>query len=230
MNNFFKYLHSSIGKKQVVATTGLLLVFFVLGHLAGNLFIYGGPKAFNGYAEVLAHLRPGLYLVEFGLSWIFLIHIYFTVLVVIENLHARGQKYAVSKPVGERSFATRLMPYTGTYILIFLVWHLLDFTFIDHNGPRSILPNGISFGLYGVVYNSFINPWHSLGYIAAMCCLGFHLAHGIQSFFQTFGFDRSQNEFIIKNISNFLGIAIAFGYSTIPILVMLHHAKYFSAM
>jgi len=224
------YLKSSIGKKQVVATTGLLLVLFVIGHLAGNLFFYGGPNAFNAYAEKLAHLRPGLYVVEFGLLWIFLVHIYFTALIVTENIRTRGQNYAVSKAVGARSLATRIMPYTGTYILIFVVWHLLDFTFIDKTGPRSMMPNGIDFGLYGVVYNSFVSPWHSFGYIAAMGCLGFHLAHGIQSFFQTFGFNQPRHTPMIQNVSNFLGIAIAFGYSTIPILVMLHHARYFGAI
>ena len=67
------YLKSSIGKKQIVATTGLLLVGFILGHLAGNFFIYLGPEAFNGYAKKLAGLRPGLYLVEVGLFVVFVI-------------------------------------------------------------------------------------------------------------------------------------------------------------
>src|SRR5437762_707474 len=116
---FLKYFNSSIGRKQIVAFTGLLLILFLIGHLAGNLLIYGGPQLYNTYAEKLAGLRPGLYLIEFGLLAVFVIHMWVTALLVFENIQARGTGYAVSRPVGERSWATRLMPYTGTYILIF---------------------------------------------------------------------------------------------------------------
>ena len=226
MNEFAKHLSSSIGKKQIVAATGLLLILFVIGHLAGNLFIYGGPEAFNGYAEKLRHLRPFLYFIEYGLLFVFLIHIYFTVWVVLENIQARGQNYAVAKAVGERSLATRLMPYTGTFLLAFIIWHLLDFTFIDQNGPRSFMPDGTQLGLYAIVYNSLCNPYHSLGYVLAMGCLGLHLAHGIQSFFQTYGFNHPRYTPIVQKLSNVLGYLIAFGYSTIPIYVLLDAVKY----
>ncbi len=225
MPPLFSYINSSIGKKQIVATTGLLLILYIVVHLAGNLFIFAGPNVFNGYAHKLHSLRPFLYVIELGLAGVFLIHIYFTYLVVLENLHARSQKYAVSKDVGERSFSTRIMPYTGTFLFAFLVWHLMDFTFVDHEGPRSIL-NGISFGVYGVVYNSLRNPLHSLGYIIAMGCLGFHLSHGIQSFFQTYGYHHERFTPMMKYVSKFLGLIIAFGYSLIPILILLHSARY----
>ncbi len=218
-----QYLNSSIGKKQIVAVTGLLLIGFVLGHLAGNLLIYGGPDLYNAYAKKLASLRPGLYLIEFGLLGIFVAHMYVTALLVIENIQARGQaRYSVSRPVGERSWATRLMPYTGTFLLAFIIWHLLDFTFVDHHGPGSIV-RGKELALYGVVYNAFADPWHSLLYVLAMFCLGLHLSHGIQSCFQTFGCIPSSREAVIAKISNGLGFLIAAAYSSLPIYVFFHN-------
>lgn len=211
---------SSIGKKQVVATTGLLLIIFLIGHLAGNLFIYAGPETFNNYAKKLAGLRPFLYLIEIPLAAVFLIHIYITLLLVLENFRARDKRYAVSRAVGQRSLATRLMPYTGTIVFLFVIWHLLDFTFSDHHGPRAIMPDGRDLGLYGVVYNSFTSPWHSFGYIVAMMAIGFHLAHGIQSFFQTFGVNHPVYTVMIQNTSNALGILMAVAYSSIPVYVL----------
>ena len=225
MNQFTGYLNSSIGKKQIVATTGLLLIIFLLGHLAGNLFIYGGPGAYNHYAKTLNSFHPFLYVIEYGLLVVFLIHIYFTALVVFENIQARGGRYTVYKSVGERSWATRLMPYTGTYVLGFVIWHVLDFTFIDHNGPRSVMPDGVGRELYGVVYNAFMDPLHSLLYIIAMLCLGLHLAHGIQSFFQTYGLSQDRLP-AIKKISNLAALIIALAYSSIPVYVLVDSLKY----
>lgn len=216
-----QYWTSSIGKKQVVASTGLLLILFVIGHLAGNLLIYLGPEAFNGYAEKLRHLRPGLYVVEVGLLAVFVVHMWFTALVVMENYAARPVRYSVNAAVGERSWGARLMPYTGTVILAFVIWHLLDFTFIDHDGPRSVLSDGKSYHLYGVVYNAFSDPLHSAFYVIAMAAVGFHLSHGIQSFAQTFGFSHPTLTPIIKRMSAALGVIIAVAYSSIPVYVLL---------
>ena len=215
MTNLSAYLKSSIGKKQIVAATGLMLILFVLGHLAGNLLIYLGPEAFNNYAKKLASLRPGLYFIEIGLFLVFLTHIYLTALIVLENVRARSIRYQVYGDSKKRSLATRLMPFTGTYILGFVIWHLLDFTFIDKHGPRAILPDGNDYGLYGVVFNAFADPIHSLFYIIAMMCLGLHLAHGIYSFAQTFGFNQS----LAKKISGSVALFISVAYSSIPVYV-----------
>lgn len=225
MSNVSNLKPSSICKKQIVAATGLILNLFVVGHLAGNLFILGGPDAFNGYAKKLAHLRPGLYVIEFGLAWIFLVHLYTTALLVLENIKARGTPYAVAQDVGSRSIATKLMPYTGSVIFAFVLWHLMDFTFIDHDGPRSVL-NGQSYGLFGVVINSFKDPVHSLLYILAMLAVGMHLSHGIQSFFQTYGFNHPTYTPMIKKFSETVAFVVAAGYIWIPIAVMNNVIKF----
>ncbi len=212
---------SSIEKKQIVATTGLILIGFVAGHLAGNLFIYLGPEAFNGYAKKLAGLRPGLYLVEAVLSVLLIIHLWLTSLLAAENFKARPVRYRVAKDAGDRSLAARLMPLTGTVIILFVIWHLKDFTFSDHHGARSILSDGQSYGLYGVVYNSFLDPLHCLLYVLAMVAVGFHLTHGIQSFVQTFGFYHPKYTPVVRTISKALGLLVAVAYSSIPVGIQL---------
>ncbi|PIW64848.1 MAG: succinate dehydrogenase/fumarate reductase cytochrome b subunit [Candidatus Omnitrophica bacterium CG12_big_fil_rev_8_21_14_0_65_50_5] len=215
------YIQSSIGRKQIVAVTGLSLILFVAGHLAGNLFFYGGPKAFNAYAQKLAHLRPGLYLVEIALAFVFLAHIYFTYTLVMENIQARPQHYYIQNPKGKRSLATRLMPFTGTILFAFVIWHLLDFTFIDHYGLKSFLADGKSYGLYGVVYNAFANVGHSLFYIVAMFCLGFHLYHGVDSVVQTFGWRDEAWVPVLRKVAFTLSAVVALGFSSIPVYVLL---------
>mgnify|MGYP001594144377 CR=1 FL=1 len=212
---------SSIGKKQIIAVTGLLLILFLIGHLVGNLLIYGGPAVFNGYAAMLAKARPVVFIIEMALLAVFIIHILVTLWLVLENIKAAGvPRYAVKKTRGQRSWATQLRVYTGLFLIAFVVWHLFDFTLSDHAGPRSIMAHK-SLGLYGVVYNSFLNPIHSLLYIIAMACLGLHLAHGVQSLMQTFGCNHPKYTPMVHAVSNLFGVAIAVGFGSIPIYVLI---------
>lgn len=222
-----KYLNSSIGRKQVVAATGLMLILFVVGHLAGNLTFFFGPKLFNAYAHKLAHLRPGLYLIEGGLLFVFLIHIYFTVLLVHDNIRSRPIDYEVKKSTEQRSLATRLMPLSGVIVFLFVIWHLIDFTFADKNGAQSYLGNApINYELYGVVYNAFKNPLHSALYIIAMWAIGMHLSHGIESFSQTFGIKNLENALLIQRISNTAAVLVAGTFSLIPVYVLFFAPVY----
>ncbi len=213
---------TSLNKKQIVAITGLLLILFVTGHLIGNLLFYLGPEVYNAYADKLKHLRPGLYVVEIALAWIFLVHIYFTAMVVHENIKARPIKYEIYKASPQRSFATRIMPFTGFYLFTFLIKHLLDFTFTNHEGMRSVLADGNNYGIYGLVYNTFSDPIYSLFYIGAMFCLGFHLSHGVDSVIQTFGLKDNKCATMIQKFSNAFGLFIALAYSSIPVYVLLN--------
>src|SRR3989338_7855927 len=175
MNSLKQYLSSSIGRKQIVAVTSLALILFVIAHLAGNLFIFLGPQAFNNNAAKLASLRPALYIAEVCLLILFIIHMIFTAILVVENRQARKKRYAIQPPINEtsRSWSTRLMPCTGSVILIFIITHLLDFTFANHTGSNSIIA-GEFLGLYGVVVNAFRSVLHSAYYIIAMFCVSSH--------------------------------------------------------
>ena len=223
MDEILKYFKSSIGKKQVVAATGLALILFVVAHLAGNLIVYLGPDAFNAYAKKLAGLRPGLYFAEVGLAGVFLIHMWFTALIVLENINARPKRYSVMHVSEKRSVAAQLMPYTGTIVLAFVIWHLLDFTFIDKHGIRSVMMNGQSYGLYGVLHTSFANPVHSCLYIIAMAAVGLHLSHGVQSFCQTFGFGSPKFTPVIRCFSDWFALLVFIAYGTLPVYIMFNY-------
>ena len=207
-----------------MAVTGLLLVGFLIAHLAGNLFIYGGAGAYNKYAETLHSVGPALWLLEIGLLLLFLVHIVFTVTLVLENWRARGTAYAVNPQDQTRSWTTRTMPYTGTFLLVYICFHLYDYhpIFKDHEGPASIL-NGVNQGLYGLVCHSFLNPVRSGFYLIAMGVLGFHLAHGISSLFQTCGIVSPERMPVIHRISLVIGIFFAMAFGSIPIYVLIQY-------
>ncbi len=213
---------SSITKKQTVAITGLLLVLFIIAHLGGNLLIYGGPHVLNTYSQKLHSMSILLWGMRLGLLAVFLIHVTVTYLLVVENIKARGglNRYAVDKPVGNRSFTARLMPYSGAYLFGFVIWHLKDFTLIDHHGARSFI-HGASQGVYGVVFNSFIDPLHGLLYIIAVCFLGLHLCHGVESYFQTMGTHSTKCKQTIVKLSNYFTFLVVVGYSSVPVYVYL---------
>lgn len=217
----FRHYQTSIGRKQLVATTGLLLILFICGHLVGNLLFFGGPDLYNGYAAFLAHLRPGLYIIEAILALIFLSHIFITYFLVYKNICARPVGYKIMTPKADRSFAAQIMPYTGSIILAFIIYHLWDFTFTVHEGAQSILRDGKNYGLYGLVYNCFSDWVHSTFYIIAMACIGFHLSHGVESLCQTYGFNHPKYAGKVRFASNLFGIVVGWGFSAIPVYVLI---------
>lgn len=210
------YLTSSVGRKQIIAVTGLGLVLFIIAHLSGNLLIFAGPEAFNAYAKKLHSLGPLLYVARAGLIAMFGAHILFTIMLIRENRKARGQQYAVQKDAPGRSFATKTIRYSGPLLALFLLMHLSDFTW---NVPwiGSGAEFSASLGLFAKVANSFLNPIRSAIYILAMVAIGLHLSHGIQSVFQTMGLTNVEKMKKIKQVSLTLGLVIAVGFASIPV-------------
>jgi succinate dehydrogenase / fumarate reductase cytochrome b subunit len=215
------YFSSSIGRKQVVAVSGLLLVLFLIMHLTGNLLLYKGPEAFNAYAAFLESLGAFKIAARVGLVALFVIHVVFTALLVIGNRRARGgQGYVVDRAVGKRSLATRLMPYTGTFVLAYLIFHIFDYTLADHHTIKSVV-DGVNLGLYGLVVNSFKSPIRVAFYVLGMIGIGFHLIHAVQSVVQTFGFNHPIYTPLIRRVSTVMGVAIAVGFASIPLYLFL---------
>ena len=210
---------SSIAKKQIVAITGFLLILFIFTHLGGNLFIYAGPDVLNSYAHKLHSVGPLLLIPRFLLLSIFLVHIVVIHILVIQNIKARGglKRYAIDQAVGKRTLSERMILWSGIYILVFVVFHILDFACCDIQGPRSFLYDK-SYGLYGVVFNSFTNPVHGFLYIVAVWFLGIHLSHGAKSIIQTSGF-RPRWAHMFQKFSDYFALTMAFGFSSIPIYV-----------
>ena len=215
------YLKSSVGRKQIVAITGLALVLFLIAHLAGNLLIFKGPTAFNNYAAGLKSLGALLWVARLGLLATFVIHIATTTSLVIENIKARGGRYSRDTHGGSRSFVTRIMPYTGTILLVYVITHLLDYTLVDHNTVNTMIGH-LDQGIYGMVVNSFqMSMARVLWYIVAMACVGFHLAHGFQSVFRSFGYYHTTFTPVLNGLSTTIGVLIFAGFSSIPVYVYL---------
>lgn len=219
-----RILGSSIFRKQVIALTGLGMVGFVVFHLGGNLLIYAGPEAFNAYSKKLHDLGWLLWVARFGLIAAFVVHVWLTVSLWRENNARRPQGYVGGTPKGDRSFATYTMRYTGVLIAVFLLLHLYDFTFRGKDGPLSVVASvdpAESLGLFGLVWNSFHVWWRVPIYVLAVAGVGLHLAHAIQSVFQTFGFNHDRFTFWVKVLSVAIGIIVGAGFALIPIYVML---------
>ncbi|MFO0925429.1 MAG: succinate dehydrogenase cytochrome b subunit [Gemmataceae bacterium] len=127
MTLMLRPVRSSLGKKYVVAITGLLLMLFVLGHMAGNLLLFAGPEAINAYAEKLKSTGALLWVIRAALLTIFVVHIGITIRLTMENRIARPTKYVYERTM-EASWASRHMFLTGLVILAFVVYHLAHFT------------------------------------------------------------------------------------------------------
>ncbi|MBA4030170.1 MAG: succinate dehydrogenase [Planctomyces sp.] len=211
-----RLLNSSIGRKFVMGVTGLLLCGFLVGHLAGNLLLFKGEQDFNEYAEWIHHQKV-LPLVELGLLLLFLAHIYLAFVTTIENRKARKQRYAV-KESKQHDLALPIpahnwMFISGSIILAFLLLHMVDL--------RVGIRPGINYEAtaFSITVQALSNPISRIAYIVGPIILGFHLAHGFASAFQSLGLNHPKYNGIIHTVSIAFGIAIGAGFASLPILV-----------
>jgi succinate dehydrogenase / fumarate reductase, cytochrome b subunit len=209
MNWLIQTLQSSIGKKMLMALTGLGFIGFLAGHLAGNLTIYGGSDPFNAYAEHLHALGPLVRAAEMGLLLMALIHVTTGLILFLQNLNARPQCYRVNKSAGGRSLGSRTMPYTGVLILGFAVFHLLSFHFVDKSNTT----------IFEIVSAAFQDPIYIAIYVAAMLTVAVHVSHGFWSAFQTLGMNHGKYMPIISTAGLVFAIVVGIGFGCIPIFI-----------
>ena len=216
------WLFSSIGKKTIVAVTGVALVAFVIGHLIGNFTIFFGPDAINTYGAKLHSLGPILWLIRAALLGILVAHIYFTMLLWKENHAARPKKYIASNPVGTTVFA-RTMRLSGLIVLAFIVFHLAHFTvrIIDPSYAKMVtmLDGQQVHDVYKMVVVGFSSGPIVLIYIVGLFLLTFHLSHGIGSLFQTLGVTNRRIRHTYELAGRGLAWALYFGYISIPVSI-----------
>ena len=208
---------SSIGRKIIVALTGLALVLFLAGHLTGNLLIYAGPDAFNEYAHFLHTFLHGMgvWIARIGLLVCLILHVWFTILLTKENKAARP-KYAHDATV-QAPKSSRMMIWSGLTILAFIVYHLLHFTIrIDSN-----LAKMGETSPWHMVIEGFQNPLVVIFYVIAMTLLCSHLSHGVASIFQTLGLRSKKTAGPIKFISKAYAVIVYLGFISIPLAVLL---------
>jgi succinate dehydrogenase / fumarate reductase cytochrome b subunit len=217
----FRLWGSTVGKKIVMALSGIVLIAFVLGHMLGNLKVYQGRESFNHYAEGLRTFGApflgygqALWLVRIILLGAVLVHI-----LAAAQLTLRSRK---ARPIGYRrydgdmvfSYASRTMVWGGVVILAFVIYHLMHLTF--GNAHPRFLP--------GDAYHNFVSGFQSwpvsLAYIAAMIPLGFHLYHGFWSMLQTLGAERHWFGRSRRRTAAALALVIVAGNVSFPLAVL----------
>ena len=211
MNWFIQTLWSSVGKKLMMAVTGLAFCGFLAGHLAGNLTIYGGKDAFNSYAEHLHSLGPLITLMEWGLLIFAVIHICTGLTLFYQNFQARPGRYVVKKRAGGRTIGSATMPYTGVVLLVFVILHLINFHFVDKTDVT----------IYQIVSQTFESPIYVIIYILAVIVAAIHVSHGFWSAFQTIGANHPKYMPLIMLLSVVFSLAVGFGFGLLPIYISM---------
>jgi succinate dehydrogenase / fumarate reductase cytochrome b subunit len=213
MNWLIAALGSSVGKKLMMALTGLAFIGFLAAHLAGNLTIYGGKGAFNDYAEKLQSLGPLLHLFRAGLIAFALVHILTGLYLFLLNRRARPVGYRVQASAGGRTLSSRTMPYTGIVNLAFVVYHLFHFTFVDKSATT----------VFDMVAAAFNRPAIMLLYAALMIVVALHVRHGFWSAFQTLGVNHPKWMPAVTTASIAAGFVVALGFGLLPLVVALRY-------
>jgi len=210
MNWLIWSLICSIGKKVLMALTGLMFCVFVAVHLLGNLSIYGGRDYFTAYAEHLHAFGILVNVAEMGLLVFAVLHISLGAILFFENLRARPNRYVMKKSAGGRTISSTIMPYTGLYVLMFVVMHLLTFHFVEHTPQNTIQ----------LVASVFSKPIYVIFYVFSMVVVGFHVKHGLWSAFQTIGANHPKYMPFIRGASLIFSLAVGVGFGSIPVFIM----------
>jgi succinate dehydrogenase / fumarate reductase cytochrome b subunit len=223
---FSSFYRSSVGKKMIVAVTGVVLIAFVVGHLLGNLQIFLGPDWINSYAEHLRALGPLLWAIRVFLLVNVLLHILYTISLAIENRLARPVQYERKDNV-KATFASRYMAMSGLVVLVFILYHLAHFT-VRVTDPRFLLLKADPlnrYDVYSMMVYGFQNIFVSGFYILGMFLLALHLSHGTSSFFQSLGLNDKKLTPRLALAGRIFAWLIFVGYTSIPVAVLLHLVK-----
>lgn len=220
-----RFYASSIGKKLLVAVTGLGLLLFVFGHLAGNLLLFMGRDAINGYAEFLKHgllHGAGIWIARIGLLAAVGIHVVATIQLTRQNRDAREERYAFES-TAKATPASRTMIVSGIIILSFVIFHLLQFTILPgpgQDGYYDLTSDHLRPDVYGMVVRGFQNWFVSIFYMVSIGFLCLHMSHGFSSVFQTLGL-RTDKSWPIIVASGYAFSALIFvGNCLIPLSIL----------
>ena len=215
MTSAVLYFESSVGRKLVMAVTGIVLFGFVVGHMIGNLQVYLGPAALNHYAELLRELGHG------GLIWVVRsvllaavgLHVWAAVTLALENRAARPERYRRLRHEAS-DYASRTMIWSGPLLAAFVVYHLLHFT------VGSVHHDFVTGDVYHNVIAGF-RVWPVAAfYIACMLALGLHMYHGVWSMLQTLGLNHPRYNAWRRAVAAFFTLIVVIGNISIPVAVL----------
>ncbi|MCX8112933.1 MAG: succinate dehydrogenase cytochrome b subunit [Bacteroidia bacterium] len=210
------WLHTTVGRKVIMAVTGLFLITFLVVHLAGNLLLLrnDGGAAFNAYAEFMS-TNPLIRILEIALFAGFIIHIYQGLYFIFRERRGRPKGYALNDAKANTSLFSRTMRLSALVILVFLIVHLKHF-FVEHR----LLGSPMS--MYELCKLAFENPYYSAFYVVSMVLLAFHLAHGFYSGFQTLGLIVNRRvEQIVRWGAAVFAFLVPLGFAIIPIYFLI---------
>ncbi len=223
MNWFSNLLSSTLGRKLVMALTGLFLILFLAVHLAGNLQLLKNDEgqAFNIYAHFMTS-NPLIKVISYVNYAFILLHIVWAIILTRRNRAARGpQGYAVSNNTSH--WSSRNMGILGTFIALFLIIHLRGFWYEMHwGGIATANYDGVDYkNLYAVVDAAYSQWWYVTIYVVSMILLAFHLYHGFGSAFQTLGLNHVKYNPVIKFVGVAFAIIVPALFALIPIVMFL---------
>jgi len=217
MGWFITFIDSSVGKKLIMALTGIFLYLYLIIHLTANLFLLSSDKTiFNTYAEIMSSgINIPIRIIEIILFLAFIYHIVNGIRLWLKNKKAKGVSYELNKPSENSSFFSRFMVQSGIVVFIFLVIHLRTF-FIRYKfgNPKE--------SMYDAAITAFSDPVYSIFYVIAMILLAFHLVHGFQSAFQTLGLRHTKYTPFIKGFGVVFSILLCAGFALIPLYILLN--------
>ncbi len=210
---------STVGKKAVMAVSGLAMLLYLVAHMLGNLKVFFGPDDLNGYAawlrtlgEPVLHHEWFLWIARVGLLAAVGLHGVAAYQLSRRDLAARPSKYAHRRQ--RASYATRTMRWGGIILALFVVWHILDLTTLTVN------PNAEHGRPYQNIVASF-GTWYScVIYIVAMLAVGLHVRHGFWSAAQTLGANNARRDRALKLIADGLALVLTVGFLSVPVAVM----------
>lgn len=209
----FRFLQTTVGKKVVMAVTGILLFGFLVAHMAGNLQFFAGAEALNHYALQLRTVPALLWGMRLGLLLAAILHIVSSVQLALLARAARPISYAKRKPVGS-TYASRTMYWSGPIVAAFVVYHLMHLTWgVGGTDWEDLRP-------YENVVAGFSNPVVSIFYIFAMVLLTMHLYHGLWSMFQTLGAAHPRYTPKLKLAAKIFSIVLFLGFISVPVAVL----------
>lgn len=209
-----RFYGSTVGRKIVMAVTGIVLVGFITVHMSGNLLVHRGADAMNHYAAFLKASLPLLWGTRIVIFVSLLLHVHAAVTLARRAGGARPARYAgLVAQVSTRS--SRLMRAGGILLLVFVVFHILHFT------TGTVLSSQFVDGeVYQNVVRSFSIAWVAAFYLIAMAALALHLHHGIWSLFQTLGANHPHVNGARKKLAWFLAVVIPIGFASVPLAVI----------
>lgn len=220
MPSITEALNSQIGRKLLTGITGILLLLFVIVHLAGNLAIFGEADAMNEYSLFLHSLGPLLWVARIGLLLAFLIHAWIGISIWWNKRKARPQKYEVYSSKGgpsKQSISSRSMAFTGVVLLIFIIIHLDTFALGD---TETVMIDGQqASNIKQLVIDTFQSPVYAFGYTIVMILLGVHLGHGVWSSFTSLTMKSKKMSASVYAIGIAIAILLAIGFLFIPLYI-----------